>query len=144
MSSLKRKGGSLAAGDTKKSKNTSIMSFFGAPKAGAGAAGAGGTSAGGAPEPAGPKFDKKRWAEKLTDEQRELLKLEIDTLDESWLALLKDDIVSKEFLDLKRFLNREAAANKTVFPPKQDIYSWSAYITSAPPRSVPGRFRLLT
>lgn len=60
----------------------------------------------------------------LTDEQRDLLKLEIDTLDESWLAQLKTEIVSKEFLDLKRFLNREAAAGKKIFPPREDIYSW--------------------
>lgn len=127
MSTLKRKGGSLAGADTKKAKNASIMSFFGAPKAGAGAGNAGGPSAAAAPEPAAPKFDKRKWAEKLTDEQKGLLKLEIDTLDESWFALLKEDLVSKEFLDLKRFLSREAAANKTVFPPSQDIYSWSRY-----------------
>ncbi|KAL8400151.1 hypothetical protein RB594_000526 [Gaeumannomyces avenae] len=129
MASLKRKGGSLAGADTKKAKNASIMSFFGAPKAGAGnaGAGAGGPSASAAPQPVGPRFDKRKWAEKLTDEQKELLKLEIDTLHESWFSLLKDELVSKEFLDLKRFLNREAAANKTVFPPKQDIYSWSRH-----------------
>ncbi|KLU88169.1 uracil-DNA glycosylase [Magnaporthiopsis poae ATCC 64411] len=119
MASLKRKGGSLAAGGTKKLKNTSITSFFEAPKAGAGAAGA--------PEPPRVKFNKKEWVKSLTDEQKELLKLEIDTLDESWLALLQDEIKAPYFLNLKRFLNREAAANKTVFPPRQDIYSWSRH-----------------
>lgn len=60
----------------------------------------------------------------MTDEQKELLKLEIDTLDPSWLAHLKDEIMSKEFLDLKRFLDREAGAGKKIFPPREDIYSW--------------------
>lgn len=60
----------------------------------------------------------------MTDEQKQLLKLEIDTLDSSWLAHLKDEIVTKEFLDLKRFLDREAAAGKKIFPPRGDIYSW--------------------
>lgn len=60
----------------------------------------------------------------LTDEQRGLLQLEIDTLHESWLAELKDEIVTKEFLDLKRFLDREATAGTKIFPPREDIYSW--------------------
>ncbi len=119
MSSLKRKAGNLPASDAKKPKQQgTLMSFFAAPKA----------AAGGAPaavaEVAGPKFDKEKWLAKLTDEQKTLLKLEIDTLDDSWLALLKDDITSKDFLELKRFLEREAQAGKKVFPPKEDVYSW--------------------
>ncbi|KEY66521.1 hypothetical protein S7711_04847 [Stachybotrys chartarum IBT 7711] len=73
------------------------------------------------------KFDKKKWVQGLTPEQKELLSLEIETLDESWLSLLKDEIVTKEFLELKRFLNRETAAGKKWFPPKEDIYSWSRH-----------------
>lgn len=63
----------------------------------------------------------------LTPEQKRLLQLEIDTLDESWLVHLKDEIVTKEFLDLKRFLEREYAAGKKIFPPKEDIYSWYCF-----------------
>jgi len=50
--------------------------------------------------------------------------LEIDTLHESWLAQLKDDIITKEFLDLKRFLRQEMDSGKKVFPPMEDVYSW--------------------
>lgn len=129
MSSLKRKAGNFPASDAKKPKqNASITSFFGAPKVTAAAgnkSGADGAAA--APEPPTVKFDKAKWAAGLTDEQRKLLKLEIDTLDESWLAHLKGEITSKEFLDLKRFLEREDASNKKVFPPKEDVYSWSRH-----------------
>jgi len=70
------------------------------------------------------KFDKKAWVEKLTDEQKDLLKLEIHSLHESWLAQLKDEVLSKEFLELKRFLKNEKEAGKTIFPPPEDVYSW--------------------
>ena len=35
-----------------------------------------------------PKFDKTKWIEGLTAEQRQLLDLEINTLHDSWLASL--------------------------------------------------------
>ncbi|KAG6231525.1 hypothetical protein E4U34_003760 [Claviceps purpurea] len=106
------------AAETKKPKvNGSIASFFGAvPKP----ASAGNT----APGSPAVKFDKKKWEGGLTAEQKKLLQLEIDTLDESWLAHLKDEITSKEFLDLKRFLDKETSAGKKWFPPKEDVYSW--------------------
>ncbi|KAG6032497.1 hypothetical protein E4U19_007413 [Claviceps sp. Clav32 group G5] len=107
--------------ETKKPKvNGSIASFFGAvPKP----ASAGNT----APGSPAVKFDKKKWEGGLTAEQKKLLQLEIDTLDESWLAHLKDEIKSKEFLDLKRFLEKETSAGKKWFPPKEDVYSWSRH-----------------
>jgi uracil-DNA glycosylase len=122
MSTLKRKAGTQPGPDAKKPKQAqgSITSFFGQPKV-TPAAGHSSTSV---PEPAATKFDKAKWVASLTDEQRNLLKLEIDTLHESWLALLKDEIVTKEFLELKRFLDREYNAGKKVFPPKEDVYSW--------------------
>jgi uracil-DNA glycosylase len=95
----------------------SITSFFGPPKAKAG------TEAGKA-APVMSKFDKDAWVAKLSDEQKELLKLEIDTLHESWLAVLREDIVKPDFLELKRFIKREIDGGKTVFPPLQDVYSW--------------------
>ncbi|KAJ0295554.1 hypothetical protein COL5a_009308 [Colletotrichum fioriniae] len=133
MSTLKRKAGTLSASDSKKPKQDgSIMSFFGAPKPAAGNKGAGSTAAGAAGAAAGPeapavKFDKAKWVAGLTAEQKELLQLEISSLHESWLALLKDEVTSKEFLDLKRFLNRESDAGKKWFPPKEDVYSWSRH-----------------
>lgn len=136
MSSVKRKAtGQPAGSDPKKPKqNASITSFFGAPKSSPTAAANGVKSslAGSSPVSAGglesatPKFDKAKWVASLTDEQKQLLKLEIDTLDPSWLAHLKDEIKTKEFLDLKRFLDREASAGKKIFPPREDIYSWYA------------------
>ncbi|KAM0335291.1 hypothetical protein ACHAQA_000336 [Verticillium albo-atrum] len=124
-STLKRKAGETpsAASDAKKPKqNGSITSFFGAPKPVPGAA-----KAATAPEPPAVKFDKAKWVAGLTPEQKDLLKLEIETLHESWLALLKEEVTSKEFLDLKRFLNRETEMGRKWFPPKEDVYSWSRH-----------------
>ena len=113
--SVKRKAGEAGGGDSKKTKaNASITSFFGAPKV---------TAA----KPV--EFDKDKWVSSLTPEQSDLLKLEIDTLHESWLAHLKDDLVKNDFLDLKRFLKKEKEAGKKVFPPEQDIYSWYVFLT---------------
>ncbi|KAH6650262.1 uracil-DNA glycosylase-like protein [Chaetomium tenue] len=122
MSTLKRKAGAEAGAEAKKAKQGNIMSFFGAPKASPTS-----VSSAAAPEPMPAKFDKAKWAASITPEQRGLLKLEIDTLHESWFALLKEELITKEFLELKKFLKREAAAGKTVFPPQEDIYSWSRH-----------------
>lgn len=117
---LKRKGAAIGSSpDAKKPKaNGSITSFFGAPKTT--------TSSATKPAPAPPavKFNKDKWVASLAAEQKELLQLEIDTMDESWLAQLKDDMVTKEFLDLKRFLKQETASGKKWFPPAEDVYSW--------------------
>lgn len=126
-SSLKRKatGSGASSPEVKKPKaNGNIASFFGAvPKPAQTAAGTSSASAAAAATPP-TKFDKDKWVAGLTTEQRTLLKLEIDTMHESWLGLLKDDITTKEFLDLKKFLDRETAAGKKWFPPKEDVYSW--------------------
>ena len=128
MASLKRKAGDIAADTAKKPKaNGSITSFFGAPKTNSSTSSTnpskpveGATVA----ETAPIKFDKDAWVAKLTDEQKELLKLEIETLHDSWLGALKDEVVSKEFLDLKRFLKKEGETGKKIFPPMEDVYSW--------------------
>lgn len=75
------------------------------------------------------KFNKEEWIAKLSDEQRELLKLEIETLHESWLPYLADEIKRPEFLALKRFLKKEGNEGKRVFPPLGDVYSW--YVLSS-------------
>ncbi|EGZ78569.1 uracil-DNA glycosylase [Neurospora tetrasperma FGSC 2509] len=155
MSSLKRKAGSSQPGpssDAKKPKqNGNIMSFFGVPKPGgplnsssptttttttrstsrsqsqlSNSNSSATTTATPDPVTVTKKFNKEKWVASLTPEQRDLLQLEIDTLDESWLAHLKEEIVTKEFLDLKRFLKNEWET-KTIFPPKEDIYSWSRH-----------------
>lgn len=72
-----------------------------------------------------PKFDKTKWIEGLTAEQRQLLDLEINTLHDSWLAVLHQELVKPYFLNLKRFLEQEKKNKQTIFPPEKDIYSWS-------------------
>lgn len=132
MSGIKRSAdhlsSSAAADDGKKPKsNGSIMSFFGAPKAkpaGGNGGGSGGAAAAKPVPSVVANFDKQKWANSLTPEQRELLQLEIDTMDESWLARLKDDLVTPDFLALKQFLKKEKESGVTVFPPEKDIYSW--------------------
>jgi uracil-DNA glycosylase len=98
-------------------KYRSITSFFKAPANATGTAKKSST-------PAPIKFDKAAWVAKLTPEQKELLQLEIDTMEEGWIYHLKDELVSNEFLNLKRFLKKEWDAGKKIFPPKEDIYSW--------------------
>ena len=140
--SIKRKAAELAAADAKKTKpNASITSFFGAPKSVSTAVaippGSGEGESSSAPVTyTPPKFDKAKWAEKLTEEQRELLKLELDTLHDSWFLHLKEEMLSKEFLDLKRFLKKEQESGKTIFPPMQDVYSWSELTLQSPHGSV--------
>lgn len=136
MSSQKRKSdiGAKDASSNKKPKtvNASITSFFGAPKTAAVPSSSPSSTANGAgagaavSEPAAPKFDKAAWVKTLSVEQKRYLALEIQTLHPSWLAHLKDEIVKPEFIALKKFLEAEAKAGKTIFPPNEDIYSWYA------------------
>lgn len=110
---------STSAIDNKKPKaNGNITAFFGAPKA----------------KPTDPKpstppsnFNKQKWVASLTPEQKELLQLEIDTLDDSWLAQLKEEVLTPEFLALKRFLKKEKESGAKIFPPENDVYSWCSH-----------------
>ena len=115
--SLKRKAATEATDASKKPKqNGSITAFFGAPK----------------PNPNAPakqtvaaaKFDREAWVAKLTEEQKDLLQLELDTLHESWLPHLKDVLLTPQFLELKRFLKKELSGAKPIYPPMKDVYSW--------------------
>jgi uracil-DNA glycosylase len=130
---LKRKANNLPSSsptEAKKPKaNASITSFFGQPKSTSTPSKPASIAANGfsSTAPATPKFDKAKWVAKLTPEQRTLVRLEIDTLDESWLAHLKDEILSPGFLDLKRFLKSEIDSGKKVFPPMEEVYSWSVF-----------------
>ncbi|KAL4885374.1 uracil-DNA glycosylase-like protein [Aspergillus karnatakaensis] len=124
---LKRGAGHLVspAADAKKAKaNGNITSFFGAPKSKTTAMTA---SKPAAPAPVSSSFNKQKWVASLTSEQKELLQLEIDTLDESWLAHLKEEIMKPEFLALKRFLRKEKESGVKIFPPEEDVYSWSRH-----------------
>ncbi|EME40312.1 hypothetical protein DOTSEDRAFT_179354 [Dothistroma septosporum NZE10] len=129
--SLKRKAVNVATEAVKKPKaNGSITSFFGQPKTNPTTSSTNPsqpTSSPTAPETVPTKFDKEAWIAKLPDDQKQLLKLEIETLHESWLAVLKDEVTSPEFLNLKRFLKKEVETGKKVFPPSEDVYSWSRH-----------------
>jgi uracil-DNA glycosylase len=122
---------SSSPAEAKKAKTDgSITSFFGAPKSIVKSSKPSSTANGfSTTPPTMSNFDKAKWVAKLTPEQKTLLKLEIDTLDESWLAHLKDEIVAPGFLDLKRFLKAEIESGKKVFPPMEEVYSWSVPIS---------------
>lgn len=118
---LKRNSDHLSAPgvESKKPKGGSITAFFGVPKPKSLS-----TQATGSASARSSSFNKEKWVASLTPEQQELLRLEIDTLDESWLAHLKDEVVTPEFLNLKRFLKKEKESNAKIFPPEADVYSW--------------------
>ncbi|KAF2196490.1 uracil-DNA glycosylase [Delitschia confertaspora ATCC 74209] len=114
---IKRKA-TDAVPDAKKVKpNASITSFFKPPT----------TPAAKATPSSEVKFNKEAWVEELTEEQKDLLQLEIDTLHDSWLPHLKGVLLSPKFLELKRFLKSELASGKTIYPPMKDVYSWSRH-----------------
>lgn len=118
---LKRNSDHLSAPavESKKPKGGSITAFFGVPKPKPLSTQASGSA------PARPSsFNKEKWVASLTPEQQDLLQLEINTLDESWLAHLKDEVVTPEFLNLKRFLKKEKESKAKIFPPEADVYSW--------------------
>mmetsp|Transcript_2133 Transcript_2133/g.5852 ORF Transcript_2133/g.5852 Transcript_2133/m.5852 type:complete len:234 (+) Transcript_2133:225-926(+) len=49
--------------------------------------------------------------------------LETSLTDPQWQALLKKDFASPLFAEIKAFLNSEALAGKTIFPPVLDVFS---------------------
>ncbi|CAO3683592.1 unnamed protein product [Umbelopsis ramanniana] len=61
------------------------------------------------------------------EEQKTLLKLELDTLNPEWLRILKPELTKPSFLKLKAFLESEKKEGKKIFPPENDIYSWSNF-----------------
>ena len=146
--SLKRKAADTALDAVKKPKaNGSITAFFGQPKSNGPTSStnpAKPSTSTTAPATLDAKFDKEAWLAKLSDEQKGLLKLEIETLHESWLGILKDEVTSKEFLDLKRFLKKEVETGKKVFPPSEDVYSWYEHYTHIPRSQCIGRTDLAT
>lgn len=71
-------------------------------------------------------FDKDAWVALLTEEQRQLLDLEINHLHITWLTFLHQEITKPYFLQLKKFVISQQKS-KTVFPPPHQIYSWSHY-----------------
>ncbi|CAR24791.1 uracil-DNA glycosylase [Lachancea thermotolerans CBS 6340] len=68
--------------------------------------------------------DKSEFRKSLTERQLKLLGLELDTLDDEWFAKLVSEFTKPYFLKLKDFVI-EQQQTATVFPPPQDVYSWS-------------------
>ncbi|KAI0032528.1 uracil-DNA glycosylase-like protein [Vararia minispora EC-137] len=70
----------------------------------------------------------------LTDDQKRLLRLEIETMGKSWLKLLKDEIKKPYFIALKEFLWKEGVRGPDdsdkalkVYPAPKNIYAWSNF-----------------
>lgn len=68
-------------------------------------------------------FNKQEWLKSLTAEQKQLLLLEIKYINITWLTFLHKELTKPYFIRLKEFLQSQSA--KTVFPPNDQIYSWS-------------------
>lgn len=75
--------------------------------------------------PIDPFFNKQRFIDSLTADQRQLLDLELTTMEDSWLELLHKELTKPYFLALKRFLLKEWAGPTPIFPPQHDIYAWT-------------------
>lgn len=74
-------------------------------------------------------FNKAEWVASLSDEEKLLLSLEVNTMHITWLACLHKELTKPYFLKLKRFLRSQSG--KTVFPMPGKIYSWS-HLTPVP------------
>ncbi|KAK9464596.1 uracil-DNA glycosylase-like protein [Lipomyces arxii] len=132
----KRKAASITAGDSVK-RTRSLISFFTVktnagppmkseePRVKAGQKQEETTCQSTATDVKTKEFDKNTWVTSLTDEQRQLLNLEINTLDETWLAALSTEITKPYFLNLKRFLVQEDQTDQKILPPADSVYSWS-------------------
>ncbi|CAL1716841.1 unnamed protein product [Somion occarium] len=77
-------------------------------------------------------FSLSSYQNSLSDEERQLLTLECETMGKSWLKLLKDEIRKPYFIKLKRFLWEEgvkgandSAKSLKIYPSPGNIYSWS-------------------
>ncbi|BFZ61442.1 uracil DNA glycosylase [Saitoella coloradoensis] len=124
--SAKRKAASAisASVDAKKSKQSSLSSFFGAaPTSPAKVTVKAPTTA---PDSNAP-FDKDRWVDSLSEKNKELLDLEIKTLHISWFSALHGEFTKPYFLKLKEFLKQERENRKRIFPPEEDVYSWARH-----------------
>ncbi|KAF9358522.1 hypothetical protein BGX26_001529 [Mortierella sp. AD094] len=63
----------------------------------------------------------------ISDEKKELLQLEQDTVDATWLRALQSEFTKPYFIELKKFLKQEDENKQKIFPPKAEIYSWSRF-----------------
>ncbi|KAJ2807639.1 uracil DNA glycosylase [Coemansia guatemalensis] len=54
-------------------------------------------------------------------------RLELATIDGSWLVRLAPELNKPYFHELKRFLKQQEEAGKQVYPAARDVYSWSRF-----------------
>nr|CAG8641891.1 7377_t:CDS:2 [Entrophospora candida] len=71
--------------------------------------------------------------EELEIKNKELLSLELKTINNEWLKVLLKEIQEPYFIELKKFLEEEKKKGHKIFPPEPDIYNWSRM---TPPSSV--------
>ncbi|ORX55002.1 uracil-DNA glycosylase [Hesseltinella vesiculosa] len=71
-----------------------------------------------------------------SNENKALLELEITSMQYDWLKALRKEVTKPGFLKLKKFLEQEKKDKQTIYPPENQIYSWSHYTS-------PGRVRVV-
>ncbi|SAM09056.1 hypothetical protein [Absidia glauca] len=71
--------------------------------------------------------------EQLDDETKNLLHLEMTTMQYDWLRVLQPELTKPYFIKLKKYLKRELLDKQVIYPPAKDIYSWSNY---TPPSNI--------
>ncbi|THH29989.1 hypothetical protein EUX98_g4201 [Antrodiella citrinella] len=77
-------------------------------------------------------FSLSAYQEALSEQERQLLGLECESMGKSWLKLLKDEIRKPYFIKLKEFLwnqgvkgASDSPASLKIYPAPKNIYSWS-------------------
>jgi uracil-DNA glycosylase len=65
--------------------------------------------------------------EKKSEEVKTLCSLELKTIHPSWLSLLLNEFEKPYFLELKRKLKACKENGQVIYPPENDIYSWTRY-----------------
>ncbi|KAI7861922.1 uracil-DNA glycosylase-like protein [Spinellus fusiger] len=72
-------------------------------------------------------IETKTIASDLCSEDKECFALELKTMEEGWFNILLPEMKKKYFTELKAFLKSEKDGNKAVYPPEDQIYSWSVF-----------------
>ncbi|KAI0749486.1 uracil-DNA glycosylase [Daedaleopsis nitida] len=77
-------------------------------------------------------FSLSEYQKKFSEEEKQLLELECETMGRSWLKVLKDEIRKPYFLELKKFLYdkgvrgpENSKPNLDIYPSPKNIYTWS-------------------
>ncbi|KAI8985076.1 uracil-DNA glycosylase-like protein [Pilobolus umbonatus] len=79
------------------------------------------------------KKDPRQLLKDVDEKTMKLLELEIATMNYDWFKVLLPEFTKEYFLKVKKYLNEELADKKTIFPPLNQVYSWSNY---TPPSNV--------